>query len=93
MIHLEQTIIACALDHLRAVKAFYRENETGTTGDAQIDYQRDHTALYALLELGHLRDSGMSPEGSAALLAVEEDAATSFRCHCAVAELKLDTEG
>lgn len=93
MIQLEQTIIARARDHLSAVRAFYTKIKAGTTDDdAQDDYRRDHAALYALLEFGHLRDSGMSAEGRTALLAVEDDAAAALRNHCASTSPGLNVE-
>ena len=73
MTKLEQTIIERAHEHLSAVKAFYAQIKAGTTdADARDDYRRDHAQLNALLEFGHMSDSGMSPDGRAALLAVED---------------------
>lgn len=84
MTQLEQTIFERARDHLAAVLAFYGKAKAGTVEeDDRHDYSRDHAALYALLEFGHLRDSGMSAEGRTALLVVEDDAAAALRDYCA----------
>ena len=80
MTQLEQTIIAIAQRHLAAVQAFYAKVCAGTAdNDDRDDYQGDHAALYALLEIGHLSESGMSPEGVAALQSIENDATAAFR--------------
>jgi hypothetical protein len=80
MTQLEQTIISSAQRHLTAVQAFYAKTIAGTAdNDDRDDYQGDHAALYALLEIGHLSESGMSPEGVAALQSIENDAAAAFR--------------
>jgi len=80
MTQLEQTIIATAQRHLAAVQAFYAKFSAGTAdNDDRDDYQGDHAALYALLEIGHLSESGMSPDGIAALQSIEDDATAAFR--------------
>jgi len=79
MTQLEQTIIATAQRHLAAVQAFYAKFSAGTAdNDDRDDYQGDHAALYALLEIGHLSESGMSPDGIAALQSIEDDATAAF---------------
>lgn len=81
---LEQTITERARSHLGGVRAFYAKAKAGTAAeDDRHDYQRDHAAMNALLELSHWRDSGMSEAGRAMLFAVEVEAAEALRDYCA----------
>ena len=89
---LEQTIVERAREHLKAVKAFYALNGNSDE-DSRDDYRRDHAQLYALLEFGHLSGCGMSPEGRAALLAVEADCATALRERFPPISRELNIEG
>lgn len=80
MNQLEQTIIREANNYLSSLKAFYEKTQTAVpTEGARDQYASDHAALCALLVLGHIKDSGMSTEAIAAMQAIENEEAASFR--------------
>lgn len=80
MNQLETTLIELARQHLAAVQAFYAKLQAGTADEEdRNDYGADHGALFALLELGHLADSGMSAEGAQALRVIEDEHAAAVR--------------
>ncbi|HFL2835920.1 hypothetical protein ACR3H8_33375 [Pseudomonas aeruginosa] len=84
MTQLEQTIAERARAHLAGLQTFYAKAKAGTAvEDDRRDYQRNHAAMDALLELRHWRDSGMSEAGRDALLSVELEAAKALRDYCA----------
>jgi hypothetical protein len=73
---LEQTILDCARGHLAALNGFFAKIKTGKADeDDRSEFSSRHSSLYALLELGHLHNSGMSVEGCAALLSIEKETA------------------
>lgn len=79
----DKTLVERARAHLGSVCAFYAKAKAGTAvEDDRREYQKNHAAMNALLELAHWRDSGLSEAGRKALLAVEVDAAAAFRDYC-----------
>lgn len=69
---LELTLIGMAQQQLSAVLRFHAKHEARTvTEDDEDEYLRDSGALSALLELGHLSDSGMGEAAVTAMLEVE----------------------
>lgn len=77
MNQLEQTIIERARGYLAGVIYFYAKGEQADELDRH-DFQSNHASLTALLEFGHLADSGMSADAQAQLLAIEAEAAAAI---------------
>jgi hypothetical protein len=72
MAKLEITLIDLARQHLASVLDYYKAQQAGTDSEAdENDYMADHGALLALLQLGHVADSGMSTEAIQALREIE----------------------
>jgi len=79
----DKTLVERARAHLDSVCAFYTKAKAGTAVEEdRCEYQRNHAAMNALLELAHWRDNGMSEAGRNALLAVEVEAAVALREYC-----------
>ncbi|MGY8832497.1 MAG: hypothetical protein ACKVIS_23780, partial [Pseudomonadales bacterium] len=65
---LEQTIIQSATNRFEAVMSYFEKIKDGTADqDDGEQFNRDYAALSAVLELGSLRDGGMSLAGRAIL--------------------------
>lgn len=83
MTKLEQTIIANARRELATVLVYYGQKAAGNAAaqgdEAWVEYHGHFNALNALLTLAHLADSGLSEEGTKALLAIEAEHAEVFR--------------
>ncbi|MGN7445332.1 MULTISPECIES: hypothetical protein [Pseudomonas] len=77
---LELTLIGMAQQQLSAVLRFHAKHEARTvTEDDEDEYLRDSGALSALLELGHLSDSGMGEAAVTAMLEVEAKHSAAVR--------------
>lgn len=75
MSKLEQALIDRAKDFMADVLDFYAKEKAGTASDEdRYNFHADHAALSALLEFGHMRDSGMSDEGRSSLSDIERAA-------------------
>lgn len=77
---LESTVVELARRHFASIQSFYNAQGAGRVDDEnENSFIGDHGALTALLELGHLSDSGMSLEGVNALLEIEAEHAALVR--------------
>ncbi|APC19494.1 hypothetical protein BLL42_27560 (plasmid) [Pseudomonas frederiksbergensis] len=78
MTKLENTLINLARSHLNSVLSYYEAHSAGDNSEeAEADYMGDHGALFALLELGHISDSGIGTEAKAELLEIEAEHAAA----------------
>jgi hypothetical protein len=83
MTQLEQTIIANAKRELAVVLVYYGQKAAGTKAakgeDAWLEYLGHYNSLNALLSLAHQAESGLSEEGTQALLDIEAQHTEAYR--------------
>lgn len=74
MTKLEKTLLSLAQQHLAEIVRLLEAGEGGKVRvQDDVDYLQSTAALTALLELGHLTDSGMSEDAVREMLDVEAD--------------------
>ena len=88
---LEQTIIQSATNRFEAVMSYFEKIKDGTADqDDGEQFNRDYAALSAVLELGSLRDGGMSLAGRAILRKLEEDSRAAYRARVSAVQITFE---